>query len=107
LRCRIDEPTRWLPHIMNGSRRKKWQGYREGGGLTAMPSRVKWFYPGMRVKRWLALVASGVLLVGFGTSLAFGVEIFSSLEDVVIRPLARSLGALPLELAVVIGTVGC
>lgn len=72
-----------------------------------MPSRVKWFYPGMRVKRWLALVASGVLLVGFGTSLAFGVEIFSSLEDVVIRPLARSLGALPLELAVVIGTVGC
>lgn len=68
-------------------------------------STVKWFYPGMGIKRWLFLLAFGVLLVGAGLSLAFGVEVFSSLEERVIRPLARMAGTLPLEVALVIGVI--
>jgi uncharacterized cofD-like protein len=37
-----------------------------------MPSNLlKWLYPGMRIKRWLAVAAIGVLIVGFG-ALAVG-----------------------------------
>ncbi len=53
-----------------------------------MQSKVKWLYPGMGVKRWLLLVGLGVVLFGVGSSLAFGVEIFSALQQVLIRPLA-------------------
>ena len=32
---------------------------------------LKWLYPGMRFKRWLALFAGGVMLVSLGLALVF------------------------------------
>lgn len=71
-----------------------------------MQSRVKWFYPGMGVKRWLLLVGLGVILFGAGVSLAFGVEIFSALQQVLIRPVAGALGTLPHIASNILGYVG-
>jgi len=69
-------------------------------------SKVKWLYPGMGVKRWLLLVGLGVVLFGVGSSLAFGVEIFSALQQVLIRPLASALGTLPQIASTLLGVVG-
>jgi len=69
-------------------------------------SKVKWFYPGMGVKRWLLLVGLGVILFGVGCSLAFGVEIFSALQQGLIRPVAGALGTLPSIASNILGFVG-
>lgn len=37
---------------------------------------LKWLYPGMRVKRWLLVLAGGVLLVAFGTGIALDIQAF-------------------------------
>ncbi|MFS8571664.1 MAG: YvcK family protein, partial [Clostridia bacterium] len=71
-----------------------------------MQSKVKWLYPGMGVKRWLLLVGLGVVLFGVGSSLAFGLEIFSALQQVLIRPLASALGTLPQIASTLLGVVG-
>lgn len=68
-----------------------------------MQSKVKWFYPGMRVKRWLLLVALGVIGVALGSSIAFGFELFVSLQSGLIRPLARTFGTLPQIASTILG----
>ncbi len=70
-----------------------------------MQSKVKWFYPGMGVKRWLLLVGLGVIAVAVGSSIAFGVEIFAALQQGVIRPLARAFGTLPQIASMIMGLV--
>lgn len=70
-----------------------------------MQSKVKWFYPGMGVKRWLLLVGLGVIAVAVGSSIAFGVEIFAALQQGVIRPLARAFGTLPQIASLTLGLV--
>lgn len=70
-----------------------------------MQSKVKWFYPGMGVKRWLLLVGLGVIAVAVGSSLAFGVEIFAALQHGVIRPLARAFGTLPQIASMIMGLI--
>lgn len=70
-----------------------------------MQSSIKWLYPGMRIKRWLFLIATGTLLVGAGASIAFGVEMFTSLDSKIIRPLAGFFGALPAVLSIVFGSL--
>ncbi|OIP07096.1 MAG: hypothetical protein COZ06_03345 [Armatimonadetes bacterium CG_4_10_14_3_um_filter_66_18] len=37
---------------------------------------LKWFYPGMRVKRWLLVLALGVILVAFGAGIALDIQAF-------------------------------
>lgn len=68
-----------------------------------MNSKVKWLYPGMRVKRWLLLVALGTLLFSAGMSLTFGLELFTAVQNSLVRPLARWLGALPHLASIVLG----
>lgn len=38
-------------------------------------SQLKWFYPGMRVKRWIAVIMVGVLMFGAGTIFIIGKNI--------------------------------
>lgn len=70
-----------------------------------MHSRVKWLYPGMRVKRWLLLIALGVIGIGVGMSLTVGVELFALLQQLFVRPLARSIGALPQQATLPLGLI--
>lgn len=76
-------------------------------GGWGVQSKVKWLYPGMRVKRWLLLVGLGVIAVAVGCSIAFGVEIFASLERGLIRPLARAFGTLPQIASTILGLAVC
>jgi len=64
---------------------------------------LKWLYPGMRVKRWLFLLTLGVVLFSVGASLALGVEVFTLLQVILVRPLARSFGALPGRVSLPLG----
>ncbi|WP_328597382.1 gluconeogenesis factor YvcK family protein [Heliobacterium mobile] len=45
-----------------------------------MKSVIMWFYPGLKVKRWMALSFFGLLLAGASISLAFDGEFFGYLE---------------------------
>lgn len=48
-------------------------------------SRLKWLYPGMRVKRWLFLALIGITIIGFGLAIALGFELLSYIESLLIR----------------------
>ena len=37
---------------------------------------VKWFYPGMGVKRWFLLIIAGVMLFGFGLAMVSGLKMY-------------------------------
>lgn len=68
-----------------------------------MHSRLKWLYPGMRVKRWLLVMAAGVISIGVGTSLTVGLELFGMLQQTFVRPIAGAFGALPQEASLSLG----
>lgn len=68
-----------------------------------MITKLKWLYPGMRVKRWLLLVGVGAVLLALGTSLSLGVEIFTTVQVRLVRPLASIFGPLSAMTAVFLG----
>lgn len=70
-------------------------------------SKLKWLYPGMRVKRWLLLALAGVLVFSAGISLTLGLDLFTFVQDALVRPLARGLGALPQVAATLLGVAAC
>jgi len=70
-------------------------------------SKLKWLYPGMRVKRWLLLAFAGVLLFSAGMSLTLGLELFTFVQDALVRPLARALGALPHVASILLSVAAC
>lgn len=44
--------------------------------IKALASSLKWFYPGMRVKRWLLLIPVGIAVAILGVMLLAGIRIF-------------------------------
>lgn len=46
--------------------------------------RMKWLYPGMRVKRWLALLAVGVFAVATGIIILLNTPVFSLYEKKIL-----------------------
>ncbi len=48
--------------------------------MRRLASFLKWFYPGMRVKRWLLLVLAGVLFNAFGIVLFLGRDVLFILD---------------------------
>ncbi len=44
--------------------------------ISSVTSSLKWFYPGMRVKRWLLLIPFGIAVAIFGVMLLAGIRIF-------------------------------
>ncbi len=49
---------------------------------------LKWLYPGMKVKRWLALSFAGIILVSTGIAILLDIGIVGALERGLIRTLA-------------------
>ncbi len=68
-----------------------------------MRSALKWLYPGMRVKRWLFLLGCGIVVFSVGASLALGVEVFTLLQVLLVRPLSRWFGAFPQRVSLPLG----
>ena len=46
---------------------------------------LKWLYPGMRFKRWLALFSAGVMLVSMGLALVFNYKYLDAIEEAIFR----------------------
>ena len=46
---------------------------------------LKWLYPGMRFKRWLALFSAGVMLVSLGLALVFNYKYLDAIEEAIFR----------------------
>lgn len=59
--------------------------------VTRLARSLKWFYPGMRVKRWMLVVVLGILLVTGGVDLLF-INQLAALGDELNRFMARSFG---------------
>lgn len=54
---------------------------------------LKWLYPGMKLKRWLALFAIGVLMVSFGLALALNYEYLGRAEEAIFQFVYRLVGS--------------
>ena len=70
-----------------------------------MQSKVEVVLPRHGGETMLLLVGTGVIVIAVGSSLAFGVEIFASLQHGLIRPLARAFGTLPQIASMILGLV--
>ena len=46
---------------------------------------LKWLYPGMKFKRWLALFALGVMMVSLGLALVFNYKYLDAIEEAIFR----------------------
>ena len=55
----------------------------------------KWLYPGMGVKRWLLVMACGVLCVSGGFTLVVDVSVLGTVERGVAASIGRLVGGLP------------
>lgn len=66
---------------------------------------LKWLYPGMRVKRWIALLVIGILLISGGLWLLVGIEILTGLESLVTRRLLSFMGHFPGYASVMLGSI--
>ncbi len=59
--------------------------------LSRILARVKWLYPGMRVKRWILVVVLGILVMTAGVDLIFLTQL-ASLGDELSRIVWRAWG---------------
>ena len=64
---------------------------------------LKWLYPGMRMKRWLFLFATGVLLVSFGAALTLNYEYLGRAEEEIFRFVYLTLGSYDYKVTMAIG----
>ncbi|MGQ9730313.1 MAG: gluconeogenesis factor YvcK family protein [Candidatus Zipacnadales bacterium] len=62
--------------------RNKWQ---------RMPRLLRWFYPGLRVKRWLFLLLAGLGVASVGTTLAIGLGWMVEITDAFSRVVGAGL----------------
>ena len=46
---------------------------------------LKWLYPGMKLKRWLLLFATGVMLISLGIALIFNYKYLDQIEEEIFR----------------------
>ncbi|MCK8817190.1 YvcK family protein [Natroniella sulfidigena] len=54
----------------------------------------KWFYPGLKFKRWLFVIAIGIVLVGVGVAVVVSFQALSLVESLVIEFLGDLVGDL-------------
>ncbi len=66
---------------------------------------LKWFYPGMKMKRWLMLFAVGVMLFSFGVALAINYEYLGRAEEEIFMLVWRTFGSYNYAATMVIGVV--
>ena len=66
---------------------------------------LKWFYPGMKMKRWLMLFAVGVMLFSFGVALAINYEYLGRAEEEIFMLVWRTFGSYNYAATMVVGVV--
>ncbi len=66
---------------------------------------LKWLYPGMKMKRWLALFAVGVMLFSFGGALAINYEYLGRAEEEIFMLVWRIVGSYNYAATTVIGVI--
>ncbi|MCK4257828.1 MAG: YvcK family protein [Halanaerobiales bacterium] len=66
-------------------------------------NRIKWLYPGMRVKRWLLLSVMGILIISFGTAITLGFEFLGYIESSLIHYVYKLTGKIALSINIFAG----
>lgn len=66
---------------------------------------LKWFYPGMKMKRWLMLFAVGVMLFSFGGALAVNYEYLGRAEEEIFMFVYRTVGSYNYTITTIVGVV--
>ncbi|MFW5999246.1 MAG: gluconeogenesis factor YvcK family protein [Halanaerobiaceae bacterium] len=65
----------------------------------------KWLYPGIGVKRWILLIAAGVILISIGISFLTGFHLVSFLERQLVILMVSVTGDFPLPLQLLVAFV--
>lgn len=66
----------------------------------------KWFFPGMRVKRWIALIIIGALCFSIGLTIVFNTSILSVVENAIVDFVVDSFPDYNLVFGIVIIIIG-
>ena len=64
---------------------------------------LKWLYPGMKFKRWLALFSAGVMLVSMGLALVFNYKYLDMIEETIFRAVYMWKGTYDYAITTIIG----
>ena len=64
---------------------------------------LKWLYPGMRFKRWLALFAVGVMMASIGLAIALSYKYVGNIEEAIFRAVYMTTGTYYYTVTVVVG----
>ena len=68
-------------------------------------NRLKWLYPGLKFKRWLAVVLLGILLISSGVAVIIRFEPLSMLEDTFVKLIYSVTGQLSAGINIFLGLV--
>ena len=68
-------------------------------------NRLKWLYPGLKFKRWLAVVLLGILLISAGVAVIIRFEPLSMLEDTFVKLIYSVTGQLSAGINIFLGLV--
>lgn len=64
---------------------------------------LKWFYPGMKFKRWLLLFAIGVLLITMGLTIVFNYQYIDGIEEMIFRVVYAMTGTYDYTITNIVG----
>lgn len=64
---------------------------------------LKWLYPGMRFKRWLALFAVGVMMASIGLAIVLSYKYVGNIEEAIFRAVYMTTGTYYYTVTVVVG----
>lgn len=65
---------------------------------------LKWFYPGMNIKRWLFLFSCGVIISALGVALCLNYEFIRAIEELLQQMIYFAMGNHYHAISVVVGT---
>jgi uncharacterized cofD-like protein len=66
---------------------------------------LKWLYPGMKFKRWLALFALGVVFVSIGLAFVFNYKYIGDFEEEIFKIVYMTTGSYDYTMTAIVGTV--
>ena len=66
---------------------------------------LKWFYPGIKLKRWLFVFAVGVMLISLGMALVFNYEYLGKIEEEIFLFIYKTFGSYDYGAMLTVGTV--
>ena len=66
---------------------------------------LKWFYPGIKLKRWLFVFALGVMMISLGMALVFNYEYLGRIEEEIFLFIYKTFGSYDYGAMLTVGTV--